>query len=308
MEWLSETLGFDATQTKIAQTAFLFLALFGLRFAARRFVNRRVDDLDVAYRARKSLGYIFVAVAILALIIIWLEPLGNVGTFLGLTSAGLAIALSDLLKNIAGWVYVVWRRPFRVDDRIEVNGIRGDVVDIRLFRTTLLEIGNWVDADQSTGRIVHVPNGQFLVHAVENSTESFPYIWHEVPVLVTFESDWRLAEQLMLDGLTPLTEGVVEQARASIRQAARDYKIRYTHLTPTVYVSVRDSGVLLTGRLLVPVRQRRSYDQRAWRVILEAFEATDRVELAYPTVRAYTLVPDEQAGRGGVAASEAFGP
>jgi hypothetical protein len=170
------------------------------------------------------------------------------------------------------------------------------VIDIRMFRTTLLEIGNWVDADQSTGRIVHVPNGKVLTTDVFNATEGFGYLWHEIPVVITFESDWRRAEELVLESLLAVGGGTSEEAAIRIRRAARAYKIRYTHLTPTVYLTVRQSGVLLTGRLLVDTRRRRTVEQQIWRHLLEAFEAEPSIELAYPTTRFYTAA-EVQAGK-----------
>jgi small-conductance mechanosensitive channel len=250
-------------------------------------ITRRVDDATVWYQARKAASYTVAILTVVGLLWIWVGALRQLGTFLGLLSAGVAIALSDLLKNIAGWLYILVRRPFRVDDRIEIDGVRGDVIDVRMFRTTLLEIGNWVDADQSTGRIVHVPNGKVLSSEVFNATEGFGYLWHELPVLITFESDWKRAEELFLEILISVGGHTTEEAAIRIRRAARSYKIRYTHLTPTVYLTVRDSGVLLTGRLLVDTRRRRAVEQQIWRALLDTVAAEPSVELAYPTMRLF---------------------
>jgi small-conductance mechanosensitive channel len=206
-------------------------------------------------------------------------------------SAGIAIALADVLKNMVGWVYLLSRKPFQVSDRIEVEGYKGDVVDIRLFRFSLMEIDGWVDAEQSTGRLVHVPNGVLFNKGVANYTEGFGYIWHEIPVLITFESDWALAEQLMREVLDADAPDVHGAAGGRIRETANRYSIRVGTLTPTVYLSVRDSGVLLTARYLVEARTRRGREDRIWRSLLTAFAEHDNVELAYPTVR--TFLPDQ---------------
>src|SRR3989441_12617332 len=110
--------------------------------------------------------------------------------------SGLAIALKDPVTNLAGWIFIVWRRPFEVSDRVEIGGHKGDVIDIRLLQFTLNEIGNWVNADQSSGRIIHIPNGKVFTEPVANYDKGFKYIWNEVPVLVTFESDWRQAKAI----------------------------------------------------------------------------------------------------------------
>lgn len=287
---LAQGMGGAGVEIKLAVTALVLIGLVLLRWAILRAVTRRVDEAEIWYRARKTATYISVALGVVVLAWLWIEPLGDLGTFLGLVSAGIAIALADVLKNLAGWLYLILRRPYRVDDRIEVDGVAGDVVDIRVFRTSLLEIRNWVDADQSTGRIVHVPNGKVLTCHVSNSTEGFSYVWHEVAVLVTFESDWRRAEEILREAVEEAGGDIETRAAEAIRRASRHYKIRYTHLAPTVYVSVRDSGVLLTGRLLVDARRRRTADQEVWRKLLDGFRAEPAVDLAYPTIRTY--LPD----------------
>jgi small-conductance mechanosensitive channel len=300
VEWLQLAFAFSENEAKLIVSAVLIIGLVLLRFVVARLLARGVDDVDVRYRSRKALSYVVALIALLSLVWLWLGALRNLGTFLGLASAGVAIALADILRNIAGWMYVMLRHPYRVDDRIEIDGVIGDVIDIRMFRTTLLEIGNWVDADQSTGRIVHVPNGKVFTTNVYNATEAFGYLWHELSVHVTFESDWRRAEQLFQQALEEAGGHTAEDASHRIAQAAKTYKIRFTHLTPTVYVSVRDRGVMLTGRVLVDTRRRRAVDQQVWRALLDGIAAEPTVEIAYPTTRTHLRDPlriDDGAGR-----------
>ena len=100
---------------------------------------------------------------------------------------------------MVGWCFILIRQPFKVGDRIQIGKVAGDVIDIRFFNFQLNEIGNWVDADQSTGRIIHIPNGIVFTEPQANYTAGFQYIWNEIPVLVTFESDWKKAKQLLTD-------------------------------------------------------------------------------------------------------------
>ncbi|MFZ0483677.1 MAG: mechanosensitive ion channel domain-containing protein [Desulfobacterales bacterium] len=95
------------------------------------------------------------------------------------------------------WFFIMSRKPFKVGDRIEIDQITGDVIDIRIFQFSVVEVGNWIDADQSTGRIVQVPNSKVLREALANYQIGFEYIWHEIPVLITFESDWKKAKGLL---------------------------------------------------------------------------------------------------------------
>ncbi|NJK82214.1 MAG: mechanosensitive ion channel, partial [Chloroflexaceae bacterium] len=203
---------------------------------------------------------------------IWFGGFDELATFLGLISAGLAIALRDLLIDIAAWMFIVWRKPFKVGDRVQVGDVAGDVIDIRLFQFTLLEIGNWVDADQSTGRVVHVPNGRVFAEPQANYTEGFDYIWNEIPVTITFESNWKKAKEILLRIAMEHTRDTCEMARQQVEMAANDYYIVYSKLTPTVYTHVKDDhGIILTIRYLSIPRRRRSTAQELWEAILTEF-------------------------------------
>ena len=218
------------------------------------------------------------------------------GTFLGLLTAGIAIALRDLIADIAGWLFILTRRPFEVGDRIEIGGQRGDVVDVSAFKFAIIEIGNWVDADQSTGRVIHIPNADVFRKPIANSTLEFPFLWNEVPVLVTFESDWRRAKKLLLGIVQKRAGPLVAQAERSLKHSNRKLLIRFTKLTPTVYTDVRDSGVMLTIRYLCPPRRRRSTAEEIWEDILDAFSAEACIDLAYPTMRAYVNAVEGKPG------------
>ncbi len=288
MDWITEQLGISpAVQGKLL-ASFVVLALAVLiRALTIRAVQRAADDNEVVYRAGKLATYSATIVVGLSLAWIWLDSVNNLATYLAVVSAGLAIALADVLKNMAGWGYIVIRRPFKVGDRIEIGGTKGDVLDIRLFRFTVAEVGNWVDAEQATGRLVHIPNGSLFSDQVANYTEGFEFIWHEVPVLITFESNWRAGKALLEDIVKRVAPDIEARAGARIRETARSYHIKLGVLTPTVYTTVKDSGVLLTARFLVDVRERRGLDQTVWEQLLEGFAADPDLDLAYPTIRAY---------------------
>jgi small-conductance mechanosensitive channel len=287
-DWLIDQFAVTALQARLLTTVLVIVAVMLIRSTVLWLVHRRIDDAQVWFKTRKYGTYVSFVLTLLFLIDVWFGGIGGALTYVGIVSAGIAIALTDVLKNLVGWVYIVVRRPFRVGDRIEIGGVAGDVVDIRVFRFTVLEIGNWIGADQSTGRLVHVPNGLVFTDSVANYTEGFPFVWDEIGVLVTFESDWELGERLLREQLDIHAPDVDARRMAGqIRRAAQDYFIRYVHLDPTVYVDVKDSGVLLTGRYLVGARERRGVADKLWRGLLGALEKNPTVELAYPTIRTY---------------------
>jgi len=287
------------TQHKLLVSVVVVLVVLAIRWVVLRVVSARNDDVRVLYRWKKTTLYVSVFLMLLALGRTWITGFQSVTTYLGLLSAGVAIALKDPLVNLAGWMFILSRRPFQTGDRIQVGNLRGDVIDIRIFQFTILEIGNWVDADQSNGRVIHVNNGIVFTESVANYTQGFTYIWDEIPVLVTFESNWRKAKELLNQIASEQTAALTEDAQRRLKQAAKKYMIIYRTLTPTVYTSVKDSGVMLTVRYLCHPRRRRALQERMWEAILSAFEECPDVDFAYPTLRYYDNRMEGKPGTGG---------
>ena len=285
-DWLQQHVGLSPeVQFKLAGSAAILIALWLLRLAVIRAVYHRTEDVKIRYSWSKSTAYIAGILSVLLVGRIWIAGVGSLATVIGLISAGLAIALRDVVANFAGWVFILVRRPFELGDRIQVGASAGDVVDIRLFQFTLLEIGNWVEADQATGRLLHIPNGKVLTEVTANYGKGFKYIWNEVPVLVTFESDWEKAKQILTEVAERHGTHLTEEAQRRVREAAKKFMIFYRKLTPIVYTRVVASGVQLTLRYLCEPRSRRHSEQEIWEDILRRFAKCPDIEFAYPTQR-----------------------
>jgi small-conductance mechanosensitive channel len=282
---------------EIVWTVVVFVLALVVRRAVVWVVSRKVEEPERQYLAVKTVNYVVGFVALLALLRIWLGGLTGIVAYLGILSAGIAIALQDPLTNLAGWMFLTIRKPFTVGDRIQIGNHAGDVIDLRLFAFSLVEIGNWVQADQSTGRILHIPNGLVFRQTVANYTQGFSFIWDEIPVTVTFESDWRKAKDLLASIAERHSVVRSEDAAKQVRRAASKYMIRYGHLTPIVWTSVADHGVTLTIRYLTDPRRRRSAENAIWEEILDAFAATTDIDFAYPTQRFYDNVAEGKPGR-----------
>ena len=288
VEWLRQ-FGSDNPdmQHRLIATLVTIIALILLRIVIVRFVDRRSSNQETRYRWRKAADYLVYILAIVFLARLWFANAQGLATYLGLLTAGLAVALQSPITNLVGWLFIVSRRPFDVGDRIEVNDVAGDVIDISLFQFSMMEIRNWVEADQSTGRIIHLPNRFVFSHTIGNFTQGLPYIWHEIPVLITFESDWEKAKHILTEIIDKYGQEIVQMAMRHSADASRRYLVNYGTLTPTVYTKVEDSGVMLTIRSLCDPRQRRNFEQMIWEEILRAFGAEARIDFAYPTKRIY---------------------
>jgi small-conductance mechanosensitive channel len=284
--WLEQEIGLSAAlQDRLLATLLVVGSLWLIQRIILALAYRRAQDPWLRYRWRKSVNYLTLLVGLVLIGRLWLEGVGSLATFLGLFAAGLAVALKDIVANLAGWAFIVWSRPFDVGDRIQVGAYAGDVIDLHLFQFTLNEIGNWVDADQSSGRIVHVPNGTVLSQPVANYDKGFRYIWSEIPVTITFESNWKKAKGILESIAGRHAEQLTEQVEKDLLEASRRYLIAYTKLTPIVYVRVADHGIRLTLRYLIRARFRRGSENAIWQDVLDAFAVEPDIDFAYPTTR-----------------------
>ena len=287
-DWLQNNLGLSVgVQGQIAVSCIIVLVLLVARRLVLGLVWGQTHDAKLRYRWQKATTYLVSLLGVLLLGRVWFGGFHEAGNFLGLFAAGIAIALKDILVNIAGWLFMIWRRPFLVGDRIQIGTMAGDVIDVRLFHFTLNEIGNWVDADQSTGRVIHIPNGRVLTDVIANYSEGFEYIWNEIPVLVTMESDWERAKQILLEIVQRDSAEIVKAAEESVRHSTKKFMILYTTLTPTVYTKVGEDGVVLTMRYLCEPRKRRVTEQTIWEDVLRAFEKEPNIDLGYITRRGF---------------------
>lgn len=280
--------GSEPFAEKLVFTLIAFLILTVLRILITTVFIKKIEDDTRRYKIRRTTTYVYTLFLFFTIGSIWFHSMASVTTFLGLASAGLAIALHDTIANIAGFLFIESRKPFRVGDRIELGETRGDVIDIRLFEFSMVEVGKWVDADQSTGRIIHVPNSMVMREPLANYHIGFEYIWNEIPVMVTFESDWKKAKQILEQIGKDKAEHLSKGAQKQVRKAAKKYLIVTGTLTTTVYTTVKDSGIMLTIRYLVDPRQRRGTEQKIWEAILDAFAEESNIDLAYNTTRFYT--------------------
>lgn len=270
---------------KVVSTIVVVVMSWLLRRLIHRLMHTYIDDVQIYHRYKRVTTYTMFGISALLLIVIWSKNFMSITTFLGLVSAGIAIALKDLLTSIAAWLFIISRKPFMVGDRIQIGDLHGDVIDLRIFQFTVMEIGNWVENDQSTGRIIHVPNHKIMTDALANYSAGFDHIWNEIKVVITFESDWKKAKAMLHEIIMVHADHHASGVYEKLKKASRKYMIYYKKLTPIVYMDVVDQGVQLTMRYLCKPKARRTTVDHIWTDVLERIEKESDIELAYPTQR-----------------------
>jgi small-conductance mechanosensitive channel len=267
----------------IYKTIIILVVMWLIKKAAYKIIGVRTDDaMKRVYHWRKTVQYTLVFISLLLIGNIWISNFQSITTFLGLLSAGIAIALKDIFVNIAGWLFIYWRKPFDIGDRVQIGDYKGDVVDLRLFQFSLLEVGNWVDAEQSTGRIVHVPNGKVFSDPQANYSQGFEYIWNEQHIYLSLDSDYKKAQRILKEIMTELMQDSFKNIERAILKAHKEHFIHFGQFTPTVYSKIQERGIQLSLRYLCLPRKRRVYEHQITEAILDRFRAEKDIKIVYP--------------------------
>jgi small-conductance mechanosensitive channel len=247
----------------------------------QRSLTRYIKDADIRYRARKFIAVIGYLGGILFLLIVFSDRLGNLTVAFGVAGAGIAFALQEVITSIAGWVAVSFGHFFRTGDRIQLGGITGDVIDIGILRTTLMECGDWVKGDQYNGRIVRISNGSVFKDPVFNYSADFPFLWDEITLPVKYGSDPHLARDILLKILQEAVGQYALYAKAAWEQIVKKYKIEDAKVEPAVTMTADENWMTFTLRYVVDYKERRSIKDRIFTSVLEEFGNTEgRVAVA----------------------------
>jgi len=288
IDWLGQATGIGSEAFgKLLLSVGIAAVLLLIRWGVIAVLNRRAEDARVRYRWRKTATYLLTLIGLVLIGRVWLEGIQSLVTYLGLVSAGIAVALRDPIVNWFGWMFIGWRRPFTVGDRIQIGSLGGDVIDIGMSTFSVLEVASPELGEQTTGRIVHVPNGKVFVEPLTNVTQGFNYVWNEIPITITFESDWRRAKGLLERILEEKVVSVSEEASRFIREASRKFLIRSANVSPVVHTRIVENGVELGLRYVCEARSRRKSTESVCEAVLEAFGAEPSIDFAYKTTRIF---------------------
>ncbi len=275
------------TETKLVVSFVSIAVLFTFRAIVLRAVESRTQNEDNIYTWRKLSWYVFVFLSFILVGRVWYTGVGDFVTFFGFFIAGLVVVLNQPISSIAGWAYIVIRRPFIVGDRVRIGTLTGDVADIRLFAFILSEVDGNEGSHLPTGRLTHVPNKVVMEEPIVNSSKGIGMLWNEIGVEVTFESNWKKAKERLIEIVGEESEEMEARAKRQLRKVYREYKIKVGNLRPEVYTSVTASGIHFGLRYLVDVREIRDSERRIWEEILTAFDTEDDIDFAYPTRRTF---------------------
>ncbi|MEA3310240.1 MAG: mechanosensitive ion channel [Chloroflexota bacterium] len=205
------------------------------------------DDSPHLYTLHKVSVYFLNMLIALYIFGIWVKEMEDLSMALGILGAGIAFALQEVIGGVAGWFLIIFGHPFSIGDRIELNDIQGDVVDIGVLRTTVMEMKNWLHGDHNTGRLVSISNAAVLKASLFNYSARLPFIWDELQIPVTYETDWEQAAEILRRAVreNPRYQKLIPLAKKRRTQTRREFAIKMTPLQPRVFVNPTDNWIEL---------------------------------------------------------------
>ena len=253
----------------------------------RKILKKRIDNVAIRYKAQKGVEVIgYILIAILILMAFTVENIKDYTIIIGLFTAGITFTLQELILSIAGSFYIFFVRVYKPGDRIEINGIKGDVIDIDSIYTTLMEMGEWVSSDNYSGRIVKISNAFVFKGPIKNYSMDFPFVWDELNILVAYGSDVDRAKKIVLDSATELQSEYTSNSLAKWEEMVERYYIENAKLEPTLAVGLTDNWVELNLRYITDYKLRRATKNRIFEQIRQSIlETGGKVTLASQTLQ-----------------------
>lgn len=253
---------------------------------------------DQRYHARKTVTAAAYIIMFTFITILFADRLKHVGFAVGVIGAGVVVALQDVIASFGGFIAIGFSNLYRVGDRIQVNETRGDVVDISIMRTTVLETGNWVSGDLYSGRLVRIPNSVVLKGLVFNYSQGFRFVWDEIKIQLTCESDHKHTREMLLRVAKETVSDYIVEAQGSWKQIVENYRIENPLLEPTVTLQAGGGSLEFSLSYLVHYTKRTTVkDQLFTKIVDEVASGKGRLEWASSstTVGPQSAAPDLRA-------------
>jgi len=257
METIIENWLFDPVIGKVVTAFFAVIIVVILVRFSHSALGKYVEDNSKRYRIRKLLTFVGYILALFLISIVYSDKLSGITVFLGVAGAGIAFALQEVIVSIAGWVALAFGRLYNIGDRIQLGGIKGDVIDIGILRTTLMECGGWIKGDLYNGRIVRVSNSFIFKDPVYNYSSDFPFLWDEIILTFDAQNEHQAIKEKLQSILELVTGEYANTLKSNWRHMTEKFMLENAKLDPFVSLSINDNGIEFSLRYVVDYKKRR---------------------------------------------------
>jgi len=242
--------------------------------AIQRSLFSKIKDNDNRYKAKKFSSFIGYILTIILITFVYSEKLGGLTVALGVAGAGIAFALQEVIASFAGWLAIMFGGFYKTGDRVQLGGIKGDVMDIGVLRTTIMETGQWVDGDLYNGRIVLIANSFVFKEPVFNYSGDFPFLWDEIKIPIQYGSNYEKTKEILLNIGIEVAGDLTLKSKETWNAMQNKYRLEDAQTEPMVSLVANDNWVEFTLRYVVNYRKRRATKTELFTKLLNAIEAT----------------------------------
>ncbi len=253
------------------------------RLLQRKLVSR-ISENNKKYTVKKVTVFFGYILTIVLITVVFSDKLGGLSVAFGVAGAGIAFALQEVIVSFAGWLGIMFGGYYKTGDRIQLGGVKGDVMDIGILRTTIMETGQWVDGDLYNGRIVFIANSFIFKEPVYNYSGDFPFLWDEIKIPVQYGSDYKWAEKIITEAGTKIAGDIPGQSMTKWLALQEEYRLEKATTDPMVSMIATDNWAEFTLRYVVDFKSRRKTKTALFHDILDKVEKTGgKVKLASAT-------------------------
>lgn len=262
----------------------------------KKGLNKTVKGNDNKYKARKAVGLISYIFMIALVLFVYSDKLGNIGVALGVAGAGIAFALQEIIVTLAGWLNIMIAGTVTVGQRVKIGDIKGDIIDIGVMRTTIMEVGDWINGDLYNGSIVSLGNSFVFKEKVHNYSAEYPFLWDEINVPIRTESDYKKAKEVFTKVLNDICGDYATQSQAQWSDLSNKYKVEDAQVQPMVSLKFDESWITFTLRYIVDYKKRRTTKDLIYtRLLDEIANYNDIIMIAAATIEVTTIKKEPNA-------------
>ena len=262
------------TLDKIAIVLIGIVVIWMLIKIIQRYLVTKIKHHGNRYKAKKFSNFIGYLLCIILLLIIYSNKLGSFTVALGIAGAGIAFALQEVIVSFAGWLAILLGSLYRTGERVQVGGIKGDVMDIGVLRTTIMELGQWVDGDLYNGRMVFVANSFVFKEPVFNYSADFTFLWDEIKIPIQYGSNYEKTKLILLNIGKEVAGDLSQQSKNEWNALENKYRLEDTQTEPMVSLVINDNWVEFTLRYVVNYKKRRVTKTELYSRILKEVDET----------------------------------
>lgn len=270
--YLFQGIGLDPMVLKFLIITVILIIMIWMLSKLKSRINQTVLESATRYKMRKAVTLIVYLIFIIIVIATFKQDMSGFAVAIGVIGGGIAFALQEVIISIAGWLAITFSSFYRVGDRIKIGSIYGDVIDIGILRTTLMECGSWVNSDLYNGRIVRVTNSFIFKDPVYNYSGEFPFLWDEITVPIRYGSSVEFTRQTLQSIAVEVVGDFTESVTQSWSDLAKFYAIEDAKVEPMVTLAATDNWIEFTLRYVVDFKKRRSTRDRIYTRFLDEVE------------------------------------